>query len=85
MRVRQIAGLIARRIVCRVKPGDVLRAGDRFGLIRFGSRTDLRLPRGSEVLVRVGERVRGGASIIGRIPAEPVGRSGAAGGRGSAA
>ncbi len=95
VRVRQIAGLIARRIVCRVKPGDRLRAGDRFGLIRFGSRTDLRLPRGAEILVRVGERVKGGASVIGRMPAlsgtgaEP-GKArretaGAAGARGSAA
>jgi phosphatidylserine decarboxylase len=69
VRVRQIAGLIARRIVCRVKPGDSVRAGERFGLIRFGSRTDLRLPAGSRIRVRVGERVRGGATIIGELPA----------------
>ena len=62
--VRQIAGLIARRIVCRVREGDRLEAGERFGLIRFGSRTELLLPVGSTAAVRVGERVRGGASIV---------------------
>lgn len=68
VRVRQIAGAIARRIVCKVGPGDRLSLGQRFGLIRFGSRTDLRLPRGSTILVRVGERVKGGESLIGRLP-----------------
>jgi len=63
--VRQIAGVLARRIVCRVKSGDRLRAGDRYGLIRFGSRTDLVLPRRTLVRVRVGDRVRGGESIVG--------------------
>lgn len=63
----QIAGLVARRIVCRAKPGDVLVRGERFGLIRFGSRTDLVLPPGVEVQVRVGEKIRGGSSVIGRI------------------
>ena len=63
--VRQIAGVVARRIVCRVKPGDPLRAGERFGLIRFGSRTDLIVPRGTTVKVAVGERVRGGESVMG--------------------
>ena len=47
--VTQIAGVLARRIVCRVRPGDTLRAGERYGLIRFGSRTDLVLPRGTEI------------------------------------
>ena len=68
VRVRQIAGLIARRIVCRVRPGDRLAAGERFGLIRFGSRTDLRLPPGGEIFVQVGDRVRGGETIVGRMP-----------------
>jgi len=63
--VRQIAGVLARRIVCRVRAGDKLEAGDRYGLIRFGSRTDLFVPRGTAVRVRVGERVRGGESIVG--------------------
>ena len=63
--VRQIAGVLARRIVCRVRPGDLLRAGERYGLIRFGSRTDLVVPAGTELRVRVGDRVRGGETIMG--------------------
>lgn len=66
--VTQVAGLIARRIVCKVKPGDQLAGGQRLGLIRFGSRTDLRLPAGASVEVSVGDRVRGGASVVGRLP-----------------
>ena len=62
--VRQIAGVLARRIVCRVRAGDMVRAGERYGLIRFGSRTDLFVPRGAQVSVRVGDRVRGGESIM---------------------
>jgi phosphatidylserine decarboxylase len=63
--VTQLSGVLARRIVCRVRPGDTLRAGERYGLIRFGSRTDLVLPRGTEVRVRLGDRVRGGESVMG--------------------
>jgi phosphatidylserine decarboxylase len=63
--VVQIAGLVARRIVCRVAPGDKLAAGERFGMIRFGSRTDCYMPRGTEVTVRVGEHVRGGQTVVG--------------------
>jgi phosphatidylserine decarboxylase len=63
--VVQIAGVVARRIVCRVGPGDKLAAGERFGMIRFGSRTDCYMPRATEVTVRVGERVRGGQTVIG--------------------
>lgn len=62
--VKQIAGVLARRIVCRVQPGDVLEKGQRFGLIRFGSRTDLTLPPEAEVLISVGESVRGGESVL---------------------
>jgi phosphatidylserine decarboxylase len=62
--VRQIAGVLARRIVCRVKAGDKLEAGQRFGLIRFGSRTDLIVPRGTDVRAEVGDRVRGGETIM---------------------
>lgn len=62
----QIAGLVARRIVCYVKPGDFKLAGERFGLIRFGSRVDLYLPSAHTVNVSVGNKVRAGASIIGR-------------------
>jgi phosphatidylserine decarboxylase len=63
--VVQIAGVVARRIVCRVGSGDKLAAGERFGLIRFGSRTDCYMPRTTEVTVRVGEHVRGGQTVIG--------------------
>jgi phosphatidylserine decarboxylase len=63
---KQIAGVLARRIVCWKRSGDTLERGERFGLIKFGSRTDLVLPGGVEVLVKVGERVSGGVTIIGR-------------------
>lgn len=65
--VVQIAGVLARRIVCRVQAGDSLKAGERFGLIMFGSRTDLLLPAGARVEVAEGQRVRGGETIIGRF------------------
>ncbi|MCU0253525.1 MAG: phosphatidylserine decarboxylase [Acidobacteria bacterium] len=64
--VAQIAGLIARRIVVRVAPGDRLAAGDRYGLIRFGSCTQVRLPPGARPLVRPGDAVRGGTSALAR-------------------
>ncbi len=70
--VVQIAGLVARRIVCHPVPGEWVRRGARYGLIRFGSRTDVILPAGSELLVQRGERVRGGESVIARLP-EPAG------------
>ena len=60
----QIAGLLARRIACWVGPGDVAVPGERFGLIRFGSRMDTYFPVDSHVRVRVGDRVRGGESIL---------------------
>jgi len=63
--VKQIAGVLARRIVCRVERGDKLAAGARFGLIRFGSRTDLLVPRSAEMRVKVGDRVRGGETVMG--------------------
>ena len=63
---KQIAGVLARRIVCWKKVGDSLTLGERFGLIKFSSRTDLVLPPEVDVAVKVGERVRGGMSIIGR-------------------
>ena len=64
---KQIAGVLARRIVCWKRKGDELALGERFGLIKFSSRTDLILPPEVEVLVRVGMRVRGGTTIIGRV------------------
>jgi phosphatidylserine decarboxylase len=63
----QIAGLLARRIVFTKKPGDYLERGQRVGLIKFGSRTDILLPGHAEPLVKPGDRVRGGASILARV------------------
>lgn len=64
LRVRQIAGVVARRIVCRAAPGERLRRGERFGLIRFGSRTEVLLPPNCRPTVRPGDRVRGGETVI---------------------
>ena len=64
---KQIAGVLARRIVCWKREGERVDLGERFGLIKFSSRTDLVLPPEVEVSVRIGERVRGGVSIIGRL------------------
>ena len=64
---KQIAGILARRIVCWKKVGDRVALGERFGLIKFSSRTDLILPGTVDVLVSEGMRVKGGISIIGRI------------------
>lgn len=63
----QIAGLIARRIVCWIKEGDQVSAGQRFGLIRFGSRLDVYLPQDTRVLVQPGSKVRAGETIIGYL------------------
>lgn len=65
--VTQIAGLIARRIVCWARQGDRVQTGQRFGLIRFGSRLDVFLPVDSQVVVRNGQRVKAGQTIIGYI------------------
>jgi phosphatidylserine decarboxylase len=64
---KQIAGILARRIVCWKKKGDTLSLGERFGMIKFSSRTDLLLPPNVQVLVTKGSRVRGGTTVIGRI------------------
>ncbi len=71
--VRQIAGLIARRIVCNLRPGEVVERGHKFGMIKFGSRTELIVPRddGCEVCVQVGDRVQGGATILARWKSMP--------------
>lgn len=66
--VIQIAGVLARRIVCRVGAGDKLEAGERFGMIRFGSRTDCLMPRGTDARVRVGEHVTAGVTVLGVLP-----------------
>jgi len=63
----QIAGVIARRIVCWKRVGDSVEKGELVGLIRFGSRVDVLFPAGTEVTVQIGDRVRGGSSPIGVI------------------
>jgi phosphatidylserine decarboxylase len=65
--VVQVAGVVARRIICKVKQGDILARGARFGLIMFGSRTDLYLPATARIDVSEGQRVKGGETIIGRF------------------
>jgi phosphatidylserine decarboxylase len=65
--VVQVAGVLARRIICRARKNDLLGRGARFGLIMFGSRTDLYLPADSRVEVAEGQRVKGGETIIGRF------------------
>jgi len=64
----QIAGILARRIVCWNKAGDDLEIGQRYGLIKFSSRTDLLMPREVEIKVAIGDRVVGGETIIARLP-----------------
>jgi phosphatidylserine decarboxylase len=66
--VVQIAGLLARRIVCEVAAGDEVAAGETYGLIRFGSRVDTYLPRGSRVTVSVGQRTIGGETVLATLP-----------------
>jgi phosphatidylserine decarboxylase len=65
--VRQITGAIARRIVAWAQVGEELKKGDRFGMIRFGSRTELYLPLNAELLVKVGDHVFGGSTIVARL------------------
>ncbi len=62
----QIAGLVARRIVCRLKKGDVLRRGERFGMIKFGSKVDVYLPLSATCLVKTGQNVKAGQTVIAR-------------------
>jgi phosphatidylserine decarboxylase len=66
IRVKQISGAIARRIVCKLKPGDEVKAGDRYGMIKFGSRTDVLVPvaLAREVVAQVGDKVKGGKTIL---------------------
>ncbi len=68
VQVKQIAGLLARRIVCWVKPGDTLRKGQRIGLIKFGSRVDVLLPPHANLRVRKGDTVKGGSTVIAFVP-----------------
>src|SRR6266446_3215097 len=69
---KQIAGLIARRVVSWKKPGDKVARGERIGLVRFGSRVDLWVPRGAEILVKMGDNVKGGSSVLAQWPAKPT-------------
>jgi len=69
--VRQITGAIARRICPWAVVGDSLQRGERFGMIRFGSRTELFVPMGAEILVKMGDRVRGGETPMARMPENP--------------
>jgi phosphatidylserine decarboxylase len=68
--VKQIAGILARRIVCKVKAGDQLSAGERFGLIRFGSRVDIFIPPHFTIHISLGDRVRGGQSVLASHPSQ---------------
>ncbi len=65
---RQIAGWVARRVVAWKKAGDTVARGERIGLVRFGSRVDLWLPSEAEIVVKVGENVKGGATVLARMP-----------------
>ncbi len=68
--VKQVAGIMARRVVCWVRPGQKVQAGDRLGVVKFGSRVDLYLPPGAASAVRVGDRARGGITVIARWKGE---------------
>ena len=72
--VRQIVGILARRIVCRAKEGDDVKAGARFGVMKFGSRMDVFIPRGSTMHCQVGDRVIGGTTVLATLPARPASR-----------
>ncbi|MCK5287177.1 MAG: phosphatidylserine decarboxylase family protein [Thermodesulfovibrionia bacterium] len=65
--VRQVAGYLARRIVCRAKPGDLLRQGQRYGIIKFGSRLDVFMPLNTEIRVKLHDKVRAGETMLGII------------------
>ena len=70
---RQVVGILARRIVCRVREGDVLERGQRIGLMKFGSRMDVFLPTSADLTVRVGERVVGGETVLATLEDMPGG------------
>src|SRR6202790_631073 len=69
---KQIAGLIARRVVSWKKQGEKVARGERIGLVRFGSRVDVWVPKEAEILVKLGENVKGGSSVLARWPAKPA-------------
>jgi phosphatidylserine decarboxylase len=72
----QIAGLVARRIRCDLKEGQPVRAGERFGLIRFGSRVDVYLPQGAAPLVAIGQRMVAGETVIADLVSSEPSRGG---------
>ncbi len=80
--VRQVTGALARTIVCGARPGQRLARGERYGMIKLGSRTELLVPvdAGFAPAVRVGDVVRGGETVLGRLAPQPAGRAAAAGG-----
>jgi phosphatidylserine decarboxylase len=69
---KQIAGLIARRVVSWKQEGERVARGERIGLVRFGSRVDVWLPKDAEILVKLGENVKGGSSLLARWPSKAV-------------
>jgi phosphatidylserine decarboxylase len=69
---KQIAGLLARRIVCNLKAGDRVERGQRMGLIKFGSRVDVLMPAEVALRVKVGQRVKGGSSVLAAMPAGKI-------------
>ena len=70
--MRQIVGILARRIVCRAREGDVVKAGERFGVMKFGSRMDLFLPTNAKILVKPNDKVVGGVDVIATLGDAPV-------------
>ncbi len=66
--VRQVAGFLARRAVCRKKEGDILKHGERYGIIKFSSRVDLYIPVGARIRIKLGDMVKAGETIIGEMP-----------------
>lgn len=69
--VRQIVGILARRIVCRIKQGTTVQAGDRFGVMKFGSRMDVFVPGDATLMVKVGDRAIGGVTVIAQLAGGP--------------
>jgi len=67
--VRQIVGVLARRVVCRISEGDVVGAGDRYGVMKFGSRMDVFVPTSATIHVTIGQKVRGGITLLATLPA----------------
>jgi phosphatidylserine decarboxylase len=69
----QVAGLIARRIICRLQPEEMVRRGQRFGMICFGSRLDVYLPKDISLAVSIGDKVKAGASVLGTFSGADAG------------